>query len=87
MIRITRQQAAGREMIFRVEGTLDVEGVSEFREIIASSAVQAPFIVDVSGVISLPLAGSSFLKDLQHNGCRLTGGSMYINRLLGVVES
>ncbi|MBL8874613.1 MAG: hypothetical protein JNM86_02325 [Phycisphaerae bacterium] len=87
MIRITRQQAASRETVFRVEGTLDAEGVRELRAIIASSAVQAPFTLDIAGVTSLPPAGSSFLKDLQHNGCRLTGGSMYINRLLGVVQS
>lgn len=87
MIRITKQEVAGRGVVFRVEGNLDAEGVREFRGIIASSGAHTPFAIDVSGVISIQPEGSRFLKGLQQLGCPLSGGSMYINRLLGVVES
>ncbi|MGH7243595.1 MAG: hypothetical protein ACREJD_09285 [Phycisphaerales bacterium] len=87
LIRITKQEVAGPGVVFRVEGTLDAEAVKEFRSIIDSSGVQAPFAIDVSGVTSIRPEGSSLLKELSQRGCRLSGGSMYINRLLGVVES
>lgn len=87
LIRITKQQAPGQDVVFRVEGTLGADGVREFRGIIASSDVRAPFTVDVSGIVGVQPAGSAFLKELKQAGCRLTGGSMYINRLLGVIES
>lgn len=87
MIRITKEQSAGNGVVFRVEGKLDAEGVRELKNLIASSGARSPLAIDVSGVTSIQVEGSTFLKDLQRSGCRLFGGSMYLNRLLGVVES
>jgi len=87
LIRITKEEVASRGIAFRVEGVLDAEGVGEFRSIIATSGAEIPFAIDVSGITSIQPAGSSFLQELRQAGCRLSGGSMYLNRLLGVVES
>lgn len=87
MIRITKEESAGHGVVFRVEGKLDAEGVRELKNLIASSGGRSPLAIDVSGVTSIHVEGSTFLKELRQSGCRLFGGSIYLNRLLGVVES
>lgn len=87
MIRITKQPAAEPEIVFRIEGALDAEGVQEFRSIIASSDAYTSCTVDISGVTSIQPSGIAYLNELRRSGCRLVGGSMYVNRLLGVPES
>lgn len=87
MIRLSTLRPTEGELVIRIEGRLDARSVAELRRLAEPLANDASSVtVDLSGLVSLDAAGQSCLVGLRAAGCRLLGGSLYVNRLLQEVE-
>lgn len=88
MIKLTKHHPNGGEvgMEIRIEGRLDADAVPELHDLVASCPAPRTVSVDLSGLVSMDQAGRSLLIALRESGCRLYGGSLYVNHLLKEVQ-
>lgn len=82
MVKLTKHQPSPSQTVIRVDGRLDARAVGEFRGLLESLPAAASIAVDLQGLTSVDPDGLAFLISLRETGCRLLGGSMYINKLL-----
>jgi anti-anti-sigma regulatory factor len=77
VIRITQSQL---NSCLQIEGRLDAEGVRALRDVVGTAPTT--LTIDLSGLTSIDHHGTAMLAALSDRGCRLQGGSLYVNRLL-----
>ena len=81
MIRFTVPTTAPHTVI-RLDGRLEAHAANELRELVLREGTGTPIELDLSGLTSTDPAGLSLLLELQRAGHSVTGGSLYVNRLL-----
>ena len=86
MIKLTKQETPGRDLLIRLDGQLTAEGVIDLRGLLNPAPPFTKTTVDLSGLTSLDSDGRAFLIRLRDAGVRLQGGSLYIKRLLQEVQ-
>lgn len=85
MIKLTKQQGAGNE-ILRIDGSLSADAVGELRRYLETEpGLSLTFNLD--GLMALDPDGRALLILLRDRGHRLQGGSLYIRHLLGEGQS
>jgi len=82
MIRVTRHNSGSARIIIRFDGRLTAEQVPEARRIVHESGGSALVTLDLSGLAFVDGAGRELLLALRSTGCALTGGSLYVRKLL-----
>lgn len=82
MIKLTKKQSSQHETVIQIDGRLDVHTLHELRKVVESCDASGRPTLDLSGLTAVDLEGRALLVSLRESGCRLVGGSMYINRLL-----
>lgn len=82
MVKLTSQQSSARETLIRVEGRLDAESLQDLRALLAPHRTLQAVRIDLAGLTSMDTHARDFLVGLRAAGCRLHGGSLYINRLM-----
>lgn len=87
MIKLTKHATKEGETVIRVEGHLDAAALDEFRVLLDPCPEGAVASIDLTGVRALDADARRFLVKLRERGCRLVGGSLYINHLLEEVKS
>jgi anti-anti-sigma regulatory factor len=83
-IRLSVGQPQQGKLVVRIDGRLNAATVSQAQEFMARTPESKPgaLIIDLGGLLSLDADGRQFLLSLKAAGCRLSGGSLYIDRLL-----
>lgn len=86
MIKLTIQFPAPDSVIIHIDGRLDAETLCELRRL-ADPISPASLSIDLTGLTSVDPKGRAYLIERRSAGARLSGGSLYITRLLEEVSS
>jgi anti-anti-sigma regulatory factor len=87
LIRLTSQRVDEGEFLVRMDGELTAETLHQFLGVLESAQPRPHITIDLSGLRSLDAEGRGLLLGLREAGCRLVGGSMYVNHLLEEAHS
>ncbi len=79
MLRLTRTMNAANQPLLRLDGRLAAGDLDELRRAIAPH--ERP-VIELAGLVAADGDAIRALRALRDRGCRLTGGSLYINSLL-----
>jgi anti-anti-sigma regulatory factor len=86
VIKLTQRRTGERETVIHVDGRLDGDSLGDLLGLVRSRGSADAVTLDLSGLVSVDPAGQAALVALRAMGCRLLGGSLYVNRLLEEVE-